>query len=114
MSLVRHRYYKYCIMAICDGTIAFVFVDYNIATRIFKNCFPYFIQCFAYYSMLVSTAGACYFMVNYLLHWHLDLQFLEQFTAISSIFLLITILRQKFFHIISCFYVFAYFIYASR
>ena len=45
--------------------------------------------------MLVSTAGACYFMLNYVLHWHLDLQFLEQFTAISSIFLLITILRQK-------------------
>ena len=45
--------------------------------------------------MLVSTAGSCYFMLNYLLHWHLDLQVLEQFTAISSIFLLITILRQK-------------------
>ena len=69
---------------------------------------------FAYYSMLVSTACACYFMLNYVLHWHLDLQFLEQFTDISSIFLLITILRQKIFQIISCFYVFAYFIYASR
>ena len=46
MSLVRHRYYKFFIMAIYDRTIAFIFVDYNIATRIFKNSFSYFIQCF--------------------------------------------------------------------
>ena len=46
VSLVRHRYYKFCIMAMYGRTIAFIFVDYNIATRIFKNSFSYFIQCF--------------------------------------------------------------------
>ena len=34
VSLVRHRYYKLCIMAIYDKTISFIFVDYNIATKI--------------------------------------------------------------------------------
>ena len=77
MSLVRHSYYKFCIMAIYYRTISFIFVDYNIATKIFKNIFYTLYNVFAFYSTLVSTASACYFILNYVLHWHLDLKFLE-------------------------------------
>lgn len=71
---------------------------------------------FAYYSILVGTARACYFTLNYVLHWHLDVQFLEPVYSIifhifadyniaTKIFPYYFMLLQKFL---------SYFTYASR
>ena len=74
MSLVRHRHYKFCIMAISDKTFLLITILREKFLEIFFHTLN---NLWAYCSMLVSTASACYFMLNYVLHWHLDLQFLE-------------------------------------
>ena len=48
-----------------------------LGQKFLKIFFHTLYNVFAYYSTLVSTASACYFILNYVLHWHLDLKFLQ-------------------------------------
>ena len=70
----------------------------TILRQKFVKIFPYYIQCY-YVLFHASKYRECMLLyLNYVLHWHLNLKFLEQFTANTfHIFADYNIATKKFF-----------------